>query len=443
MRKGNNYIKPIINKNKKQKTKKQVLKEINSEENLSKGINILNSYKEKIKEQREKSKGKALQNIKNEKEKKEEIYIKTKPILITIIIVTIIFIIYLFFSIGPILGISINKSEKIDNNKKIDIVSSQEDIYENYNNELLIYSNQYVSTYNNSCKKTWDYKLAENFTPKIYIFGKYMAISNNSSGTIYLFENKKEILNKKIEGNINNIYIDDYGNIAVEYSSSGYKKVIGVYDKNGKNKYNAYLSSEAIIDIKLLEKANKLLVIQTDASSFKIGSCINIIDGTSQKANITTIAKIDNNFIFDLIIQGQNIIMLSNDKISSCNLLTKELKNIKTFDVDQMSYVSIKNNYYMYISKDLVSQDGKYNVITNRLDNNNISITKVDNEPKFIKSGKFINYLIYQNKMQVINKWGIEIKNIDINFPPKEIIIFNNEKSAALIYTNEVYIANM
>jgi len=71
--------------------------------------------------------------------------------------------------------------------------------YKMYNQELLVYSNNVVSTYNNYLQKTWSYELSENFTPSIYINDNYMVIANNSNGTIYMFDSKREIFNKKID----------------------------------------------------------------------------------------------------------------------------------------------------------------------------------------------------------------------------------------------------
>ena len=79
----------------------------------------------------------------------------------------------------------------------------------------------------------------------------------------------------------------------------------------------------------------------------------------------------------------------------------------------------------------------------NRFDNSKISSVDISNTPKFIKNSKYFCYLIFQDKLQIINKWGIEIKNIDIEYPPKDAVIFNDGRSVALIYTNKVYVVNL
>lgn len=136
--------------------------------------------------------------------------------------------------------------------------------------------------------------------------------------------------------------------------------------------------------------------------------------------------------------------MLLDDKIVKCNIDTKDREDIYKFDTSQIMYVSISNNYYSIISKELKNdKDSGYSLISNRLDNTNISTSQITDSPKMFKNTNVLNYLIYQDGLQVINKWGVEIKNIKFELPPKNVITFNNGKSIALIYSNKIYCVNM
>lgn len=408
-----------------------------SENNLTKGIKIVDLHKEKLKKERE-ERQKMLSD-----EKTENNYTRFRKAILCLIISTIIVIVILFFYFGPLVGISLNRNIGIDEKKRIDIVSTDSDIYDEYCSDLLIYSNQKVTTYNSRGVKNWEYSLSNQFTPKIYINNEFMAIANNSNGNIYLFENKKEILNTKIDGEINEIFLDENGNYVVEYSTSGYKKVLGVYSKNGKNLYNAYLSSDPIVYVEIIDGAKKLLVFQTNTSTFKVGINISMIDGSTEN-QIETIATLDNNFIYDLTIQNRNIIMLLDDKIVKCNIDTKDIANIYTFGSSQIMFISLSKNYYTMISKELKEENtAGYSIVSNRFDNSKISMLNITDSPKIVKNSGVLEYLVYQDSLQVINKWGIEVKNINIDFPPKDAIAFNNGKSIALIYSNKVYVVSI
>ena len=413
--------------------------EINNEE-LSEGIKIVNNYKERKKKERDK---RIKETSKVRKNKEEKNYTKIKPFITCIIFVLVIFITYIFFNYGPLFGISINRNIGIDDKNKIDIVSTDSDIYNAYCSDLLIYSNQKIMTYNSRGKKNWEYELSSKFTPNIYIKEKFMIVSNNSNGKIYLFEDKKEILNTKIDGQIDEIFLDSNGNYVVEYSTSGYKKVVGVYSKKGKNLYNAYLSSNPIVNLKILNNAKQLVIVQTNTDTFKLGLTISIIDSSNDN-QINTIATLDNNFIYDLTIQKRNIIMLLDDRIVKCNIDTKDMVDIYNFDSSQMMFVSLSNNYYSTLSKELSQQNsGGYSIVSSRFDNTNISTTKIEDSPKMFKSYKVLNYLVYQDFLQVVNKWGIEVKNIKLDFPPKNVVVFNDGKTLALIYSNKIYNINI
>lgn len=412
-----------------------------SEDLLTEGFNIVNHHKEKVNKEREerKEKNKVKIELRNDNFGKR----KKRKIFFVLILSLIIILFLVFVHFAPIIGISINKKNGISEDNKIDIVSTESDIFDNYCSDLLIYSNQKIITYNKNGHKNWEHQLSTQFTPSIYIKDKYMVVANNKNGIIYFFENKKEILNTKIDGEINEVFIDESGYFAVEYYTNGYKKMLGIYSRNGKNLYNVYVSSDPIIDVKILNNSKELVVIQTNTSSFKVGMNILMVD-TTKENELKQIATLDNNFIYNLTINGRNLIMLLDDKIVKCNIDTKDISTIYSFDLNQLMFISMSNNYYSFIAKELNEEnDNRYTLTFNRFDNTKISNSNILNTPKFIKNSKFFCYLVYQDKLQVFNKWGIEVKDVNIEFPPKDAVIFNDGKSIALIYTNKVYIVNL
>ena len=445
MRKG---YKVTISVNKKplKKLKFKKIKKNKQDENISKAIDIANRHKEQQQEERQERVGKTLVEVKNqlldiEKERREKL--RRRRRIVTICLLCVIgILVYTFITYGPVVGISIYKNEQISEDKKIDFASSEEDIYDTYCDQLLVYNSSKITTYNSNLTKTWEYKFDEIFSPKIYIKGKYMAIVNDSNGSIYLFYNQKELLTKKIDGDISYVYLNDDGRFAVEYSTSGYKKVIGVYSKSGKLLYNSYLSSPSILNVKFLNN-NKLLVITSDSSTFNVGITLNIIDGTKQEDNSKEVAKFENNLIYDIVIKGNNAIIMLDNKIVNCNLNTGTISDIKSFESSQALFIALSSNYYTFVEKGLGDSLNNYNIKTIRFDGTDISVTNAENLPKILKCSGFVNYFVYQNSLQVINKWGVELKNININFPPKDIIVFNKEKSVALIYSNKIYFVNI
>ncbi len=459
MRKGRTISESLDNKSKKTSRRKR---DINLENKLKENsdkknsidnikskdiISIVNNHSRTIKRQRQeringKNEDNDINNKKINSEEKENILDNSssnvKPIIITFFIIFIIFLGYLFVYYAPIFGITLQREVDIEEQGKIDVISTDENIYKVYGDEILVYSNQTLTLYNSNAKKTWQYKMDSQFTPSIYIHNKYMVISNNSNGVIYLFNDKKEILNMKVEGTINNVYIDDNANIAIDYSTSGHKGVIGVYNKKGINIYNAYLTPNNIIDVKMLNNAKQLVIVQTNMDSFSSGITINKID-IDKGNDIEEIAKINNNFLYDSIIDGQDILCVLDDKIAKFNINTGKEEIIKDFNSNQLMFTTLNSNYYSCIEKD---QEG-YVFDSKRLNNTDLGSLSLDNIPKSMTTDSALTYLVYQNKVKVINKWGIEVKNININTIPKDVLVFNNGKSVALIYTNNIYMVNI
>ena len=428
-KKGNNK------KNKRSKIDKSSLDDV---------VNMVNMHNSKLNEQRKSRIGLTQEELKEQirvaQEKLIDKYITIRKFITSFVIFSIIVLVYLFFQYAPIVGIRIPTN--VNKNVNIDVVSNDGDIYDTYDNELLIYSHNLISTYNKNGKKTWDYQLENNFTPNIYIYGKYMAVANNSNGIIYLFYGKNEILNTKVDGKIETLYVDEKGNIAVEYSTKSDKKIIAVYDKKGNELYNSYLDFANIIDIKLIENANKVLITKVDSNSFKVGSSISILDGSKKEDNITELIKIDNNAIFDVEYVDNNIVFLTNDSIMKYSIENKEQVKLKEFNSSQMLFSSIMNKYYITIEKALDEKD-EYLVNVNNYDNISINTMTFDSAPRALVCSKFLNYFVFQNKIQVVNKWGIEVLSKELNVIPKKIIVFNNNKSAALIYNNNVEITSL
>lgn len=411
---------------------------------IDKSIQIVNEYNKKNDEIRKRRKGKRVEVYKNElkaEKKKDEV---KNSILSTFSTVTLIIIVavscFLFARYSSILGVSINKDTNIDEYNYINMVTGVDDKFFAYQDELLSYNNQVLKTYDKNGKVTWEYTFLEKFTPNIFINGQYMVVSNNSNGKVYFFTGKKETFNKKIDGTIENIFLDRQGNVALEYSTSGYKKIIGVYNNKGKHLYNAYLTSDILVGVEMLENANKLLLIMVNSSSFKSGINISMLDIKKEDKEPYEIATMDNCMIYDYKIDGNAVIMLLDNGIKSINLDTKEIKSIKDYDSNQVLYISLNNDYFSLVEKKLSDNQEVYTIknLKYNIDNSITGIKDIETSPKIFKSEGLINYLVFQNKLSFYNKWGINIKNIAVQYPPKDIIPFRNGRCLALIYTNKI-----
>ena len=438
-----------MRKRKKNKNSSVFLDEVNNvdlsvEDDIAKGVDIVNKNKEELERQRNSRINRFERNANGQMIERPKIRYKISSSTILIICAFIILIVWLLYNYGPIFGININNNANvpIDSNR-IELVTKDSDIYGMYDEQLYVYSNNTITLYNNKCEVTWTYNFSESFSPNIYVEGKYMLVTNNSTGRIYIFENQNEILNKKIDGIIKNSFIDKYGNIAIEYANeSGYNNIISVYDKKGNNKYDTYLSQENIISLKMLDDAKKLFFAEAISNSSNIGVRIRMIDiSKNEGEQIKEIITLDNHFMYKFIVEGKNIYALLDDSIVQIDINSGSMNTLKEFDTTQMLFVALNSDYYTFLERD-ISQD-KYVIQNVNYSGQTVSSTYIDSVPKDMISSEYINYYIYQDYIHILNKWGVDLGIRQTNFTPKKSIIFNNNKSLALIYTNKIYIINL
>lgn len=438
-----------MRKRKKNKNSSVFLDEVNNvdlsvEDDIAKGVDIVNKNKEELERQRNSRINRFERNANGQMIERPKIRYKISSSTILIICAFIILIVWLLYNYGPIFGININNNANvpIDSNR-IELVTKDSDIYGMYDEQLYVYSNNTITLYNNKCEVTWTYNFSESFSPNIYVEGKYMLVTNNSTGRIYLFESQNEILNKKIDGIIKNSFIDKYGNIAIEYANeSGYNNIISVYDKKGNNKYDTYLSQENIISLKMLDNAKKLFFAEAISNSSNIGVRIRMIDiSKNEGEQIKEIITLDNHFMYKFIVEGKNIYALLDDSIVQIDINSGSMNTLKEFDTTQMLFVALNSDYYTFLERD-ISQD-KYVIQNVNYSGQTVSSTYIDSVPKDMISSEYINYYIYQDYIHILNKWGVDLGIRQTNFTPKKSIIFNNNKSLALIYTNKIYIINL
>ena len=413
------------------------------DDDIAQGVDIVNRNREELENQRNKRIGKFERNANGQMIERPKIRYNINVKAIVTIVVFIVIVCWLLYSYGPIFGIHMTSmSENIEDNK-IELVTKESDIYGEFNDELFVYSNNTISTYDNNCNLTWSYTFSESFSPNIYVQGRYMIVTNNSTGMIYLFQGKNEILNKKIDGIIKNVFLDDKGNFAIEYSlENGYNNIIGVYNKSGESIYDAYLSQENIISLKMQNDGKRIIFCEAVTDSSNIGIKFRQIDiSKNEGEQITDILKLDNNFLYDFIVEGKMIYALLDNSIVSIDIENGNINTLKEFDSTQMIFVALNNDYYTYLERD-ISEDA-YVVENVGYSGNKISSTKIDAVPKDMISSNWINYYIYQDYVYILNKWGVDLGKRETNFTPKKCVVFNNDKSLALIYTNKIYIVNL
>ena len=90
-----------------------------------------------------------------------------------------------------------------------------------------------------------------------------------------------------------------------------------------------------------------------------------------------------------MTIQGQNHIILLDNRIIKYNIDSKKTDVIQEFDSNQMLFVALADNYYVDVEKTLSEENDEYIINTRRFDNTQIGKLNIQNSPKIMKNSGF------------------------------------------------------
>ena len=421
MKKEDNKFKISLN-NKNISTLKE-----KGKENLDKGINILMEYKNFSKKERK-------ERLNNEYSKNNKLL---KQIILVLVLIILIIVIINFIKFSPILGIKLyNTSNEV---KVIENIDYSNSYINEYNDEIIYINNQDIKAYNKNGTVTWEYELENNFKPDVYINNDYMIVCNKQKSNIYVFNKYNELFNKQINGEIIDIFLDEYGNFVIEHVTSNYVKKLSLYDKKGNLKEEINLKSEIIIDIKLLNKSTEIVVITANTEGITINSTIKYIDLKDKTAKLKNVSELINEVVIDCNLINNELVILTDKRLINYSVDLNKINTLVNYEDNNVKNIKINSNYFATINYN--KDEYLFNTFNYNLEK--ISTNKIINLPKYIELSEYIMISICDTNLQIYNKWGMNLKNIDIKFIPNDIYIINDNKSIVLVYGKKLEIINL
>lgn len=106
----------------------------------------------------------------------------------------------------------------------------------------------------------------------------YLAIAETNGQRVYLISDTKVLWDTKVEGNISKINVSKSGYVSIITTRKNYKSVIAVFDRNGKQLFEAYRASTIAIDTDISVDGKYLAIAEIKTSGTLIESNIEIID---------------------------------------------------------------------------------------------------------------------------------------------------------------------
>lgn len=335
-----------------------------------------------------------------------------------------------------------------DNLNYIDINSESNLHIYAYDKYIVTLEKNTLTHYSSSGKKDSELKL-EISEPIFDSDGKYLMIAEKNKQKIYLVNNNSIIWQKDIEGNISKISVNKNGYTSVIISGTAYKSVIEVFDKEGKELFKTYLSSNIAMDSSISEDNKYLSFAEINTSGTLIQSSIKIISidkakETPSDSIIYTYDAEQNDLIVNIEYQDKNklvciynnaVHVINNDKDELLMTLNDKDKKIAFSDIELANYA------YRIIEKStgLFKADSTvelYNTSTKKQ-----NIYTFDEVAKRIYSCSDIIAIDLGSEIHFIGTNGWLIKKYSSTQEIKDIAL--TENLAGIVYRDKIEFINL
>ena len=276
---------------------------------------------------------------------------------------------------------------------------------------------------------------------------RFLAIAETNGKRLYVIENKDISWQTQVEGNILQVVINKNGYVAIVTEDTINKAVIALYNPQGKQLFNAYLSSTRAVDVSISNDNKFLAIAEVDTSGTMIKSSIKVI--SVEKASSDPTNSVENTY------QLENDKLLTNIKYQDKNKLvcmyTDELRIIEDGNDNQLIDDSNKtliaqsielNNYACIVEEEssgLFSANSKLTIIDtnnkgtkeysaesvagNIYTNGNIIALNLGTEVEFVSTGGWLvkryvanqeitNVVLSQNLAGIVYRDKIELVNL-------------------------------
>lgn len=391
--------------------------------------------------------GETITNVEPQKVNKKKLIIAT---IIAIIVVAAIIAIGLY---------NTNKQARTWIDKNIFRKEIQQDkaatieISENQNSNIYAF-NKYIgildktkfTIYGNTGSKEKELEIQIS-NPIFNAANRFLAIAENKGQKLYLITDKEITWEAEIEGDISQILVNKNGYVAVVIVDTSYKTVIKMYNPQGKELFNTYLSSTRAVDVSISNDNKYLAIAEIDTSGTIIQSNIKVIsidkassDPTNSLEN--TYKSEENKLITSIKYQDKNkLVCMYTDSIHEIvNEKDETLIELKDKKVIFQS-ILLNGNACQIEEKSsgLFTADSQVNIINT--DSKSIKQYTADSIAKELYTYGNIMALNLGTEIEFINTDGWLVKRYVANQEITNIVVSDN--LAGIIYRDKIEIVNL
>ena len=157
------------------------------------------------------------------------------------------------------------------------------DLKENQNSNIYAF-NKYIGILNKTKFSIYGNTGNEEKTLEIQVSNpifssanRFLAIAENKGRKFYVITDKEISWEAEVEGNIAQVHVNKNGYVAVVIVDTSYKSVIKMYNPQGKEMFNTYLSSTRAVAVSISNDNKYLAIAEVDTSGSIIQSDVKVI----------------------------------------------------------------------------------------------------------------------------------------------------------------------
>lgn len=361
----------------------------------------------------------------------------SKTDIIVLAIIAIGIILYYLISNYHKLGLVFDK--EIDSTDAVIVETMNADgVVLGYKNSIIVFEKSYLTAYNAKGNKEWQKKLEEIYNPEISVAGDFIQITNNDTGYIYVLDGQYEVGRIKLDGEILSASINNEGTSVIEYSTSGLKTVIGVYNKKGKELYSLKLDNNTVSSYSISDNSRYLAYAYADISGISLVTKITVIDLkklSEENYQFKNIISKNNELVYKLYWSGNKLHALLNNSIIQYNASSNKLEEFSISDINATN-LDIFNGRIAYITTD--ASTAKYVLCVDKYNGKSTENVEIKDTPKYFVFENDLIYICSQNKINIYNKWGSRVKTYTSDMTITKPIIFDDGKCVALKISNKI-----
>jgi hypothetical protein len=304
------------------------------------------------------------------------------------------------------------------------------------NTGVLLINNNSIKEFCYSTNPIWNQEIHIT-NPIVKVANEWFAISEENGKKVTVFNDKNEIYNVEIDGEIQKIFVNSSGYVGVIFAKVGYKNAFAYINPNGEIIYTKYFANTTLIDADISEDGKKVVMIEADVNGAVVNSAITILDNNANVLN-SSIKK--NTLLVKAHLVDNKLVVVGDSAIFNVDSNYKE-EVFEELDVESVIGLAVNDKKIVKLYRD-----------TNELFANKTMVEIKNLDGKIIGQGEVVGIahslqiqdntiaVVLADRIDFLTKKGHYISSIFISSDYKDVQLFNNGNYACIQTNDEIAI---